>query len=454
MARYRLATVYAATGRTDEALAEIRRAADEADALTDREARYIRANEAYFERRWDDALAAYRELVEAYPYDTDARHQLAGLLADMGRHEEELTELEVLARLSPDDTVVHSMKGYAYLALGDTTNAILELQRCIELEPGSANHHHSLGEVYQAQGELDLAAGEFEAALAVDPDFSLAAQSLGMVEALRGEWSRAEARFRALADDDAGLPRARLDAGFELASILRSRGRFRAADEVLEGLAPLLEAEAVREAMALAVRGVSLMEVGELDRARRLVDRAVDRSPGVPTRYLFARGLLELRERRFEAVRSTADEIEGHALSADDPDRTENKAAAFLRGAAHLAENEPAAAIAELSRAVALTGYDYAVYRLELARAYLATGRLPEAMAAARQASAPGDPADPRLDLELDRVRAELVLARVHAAMGQAAKAATRAEAVLTAWRDADPAFAEVAAARRLAGGA
>ena len=118
MARYRLATVYAATGRTDEALSEIRSAASEADRLTDREARYIIANEAYFERRFDDALTAYRALVEAYPYDTDARHLLAGLLADLGRYEEELAELEVLARLSPGNSVVHSMMGYAYLGTG------------------------------------------------------------------------------------------------------------------------------------------------------------------------------------------------------------------------------------------------------------------------------------------------------------------------------------------------
>ncbi|HSN53099.1 MAG TPA: protein kinase [Candidatus Sulfomarinibacteraceae bacterium] len=454
MARYRLATVYAATGRTDEALAEIGRAADAADRLTDREARYIRANQAYFERRFDDALAGFRDLVERYPYDTDARHLLAGLLHETGRYREELDELEVLARLSPDDSVVHSMAGYAHLALGDYTNAILELQRCVELDPDSANNHHSLAEVFQAQGELELAAAELERALAIDPDFPLAATSLGLVRALEGEWSEAETRFRTLVEDGDALPRTRIDAAFELAAILRSRGRFREAAAVLEELAPVIEAEGVREAMALAVRGTSLMELGEIRSARRLIDRAIERSPGVPTRYLFARGLLELREGRLDAARATAAEIAGHALPADDPDRTEDKAAAYLRGTAALAEGDPAGAIDALSRAVALSGYDYAVYRLGLARAYLAAGRLPEAMAAARQAAAPGDPADPRLDLELDRVRAGLVLAEVERAMGRAPKAAAHAERFLAAWKEADPGLPEHAEAERLAGGA
>ncbi len=454
MARYRLATVYAVTGRTDEALSEIRRAASEADRLTDREARYIIANEAYFERRFDAALGAYRDLVEAYPYDTDARHLLAGLLYEMGRYEDELAELRVLTRLSPDNSVVHSMMGYAYLGLGDTTNAILELQRCVELEPGSANNHHSLGEVYQAQGELELAAGEFEEALAIDDTFGLALISLPVVEALQGQWSQAENRFRAVVEDNAALPRTRLDAAFELVAVLRSRGRFREADQILESVTPLLEAEGVREAMALSIRGTSVLELGETRAAGRLIDRAIERSPGVPTRYLFARGLLELRQGRMDDVETTATEIEGHALPADDPDRTEDKAAAFLRGSALLAEGDAVAALTEFSRAVALSGYDYAVYRLELARAYLMADRLPEAMAAARQAAAPGEPSDPRFDLELDRVRAGLVLAEVQQAMGRGPKAVSHAEQFLSAWQSADPGLPEIERAEKIAGGA
>ena len=454
MARYRLATVYAATGRTDEALSEIRRAASEADRLTDREARYIIASEAYFERRFDDALTAYRELVENYPYDTDARHLLAGLLSDLGRYEEELAELEVLARLSPDNSVVHSMMGYAYLGMGDTTNAILEFQRCVELEPESANHHHSLGEVYQAQGELELAAGEFEASLAADPDFPPAITSLALVEALQGDWAQAEDRYRMLAQDPEALPRYRLDAAFEIASILRSRGRFREAADALESVDTLLEAEGVREAMAFSIRGTSLMELGEIRAARRLIDSAIENSPGVPTRYLFARGLLELHEKEPEAVRAIAIEIEGHGLPADDPDRTEDKAAAYLRGSALLAGGDAAEALAELSRAVALSGYEYAVYRLALARAYLAAGRMPEAMAAARQAAAAGDPADPRLDLELDRVRAGLILAEVQSAMGRGPNAVAQAEGFLASWSGADPGLPEIKKAKEIAGGA
>jgi hypothetical protein len=58
------------------------------------------------------------------------------------------------------------------------------------------------------------------------------------------------------------------------------------------------------------------------------------------------------------------------------------------------------------------------------------------------------------LDLELDRVRAGLVLAEVERAMGRGPKAAAHAERFLAAWRDADPGLPEHAEAERLAGGA
>ena len=454
MARYRLAWVLAATGRRDEALAEIRSAAAAADRLNDREARYVRAAEAEFAARTDDALAQYRELVAAYPYDTDARHLLAGALHDAGRYDEEIAELEVLARLAGDDSVVRSMLGYAYLAKKDFTRAVVELQRYVELEPDSANGHASLGDAYRAQGELDLAAGEYRAALEADAGFYEAATSLAVVEALAGRLNDAERRLRELVEAAAVPPRNRLDAAFELASLLRWQGRFGEAAAVLASLEDEIESEQVREAMALAIRGSCLAELGDTRAARRLIERAVQRSPGTPTRYLFARGLLELRQGDTAAVRDTAAAIDELALPPDDPDRTEDRAAAYLEGMALLAEKDATRAVDRLSVAVASAGYEYAVYRLGLARAYLAAGRLPEAMSAARQAAESVDMAAPRLDLMADRARARLELARVLAAMGRPDKAAAEARSFLDLWRNADSELAELAEARALAAAA
>ena len=178
--------------------------------------------------------------------------------------------------------------------------------------------------------------------------------------------------------------------------------------------------------------------------------RPSSNSPGVPTRYLFARGLLELHEGKLEAARATATEIEGHALPADDPDSTEDKAAAFLRGSALLAEGEAAEALAELSRAVALSGYDYAVYRLGWRAPTSLPTVCPRPWRRRGKAAAAGDPADPRFDLELDRVRAELVLAQVRAAMGRGPKAVSNRPRVSSrAMAGADPGLPEISMAKK-----
>lgn len=450
MARYRLAWIQAVTGRTGEALVEIRRALADTDRLPDREARYVRASEAAIARRYDEAIVAYRQLIERYPYETEARMSLIHLLAAKGQHREALAVVEVLARLEPKNGVTWSLSGAAHLALGDLNQAMVDFERYVALEPDNANAHHVLAGAYRAQSELDLAAEELAQALDIDPNFHFATVDLAVVDVLRGRGKEAETKLRALIDDTTVASRHRIDAAFELASLYRSQGRFRLAVEVLAKLEEPIAAERVREALALSVRGSSLLALGETEAARRFLDQAVSGSPGMATRYLFARGLLELAEGRQGALEETVVQILRGALPPEDPDRTEEKAAACLRGLGRLAAGRADEAVTELSRAVALEGYEYSMYRLALARAYLAAGRLREAMAAARQASQEVDLRDPRLDLELDRVCALLVLARVQIALGRPQAAVEHVRDFLVRWSDADPVLPELAEALEL----
>jgi hypothetical protein len=69
-----------------------------------------------------------------------------------------------------------------------------------------------------------------------------------------------------------------------------------------------------------------------------------------------------------------------------------------------------------------------------------------------KQVEAAGNPAEPRLDLDLDRVRAALVEAEINLALGRRAEASSGARKFLEAWARADPGLDDVAQARRLAG--
>lgn len=451
MARYRLAHVTAALGHTSKAKELIDQAIEESDPLPDRDARYIRAAKALIERRNDDAIRIYREIIERYPYETEAHRHLAELYENLNQPDKAVAMAQELERLAPDAPTTWSLLGMSYLSKGDYSNAVQSLQKYVELAPEEANAHHLLGDSYRAQGELDLAVSEYRAALELDPDFHFSTVALATTQVLRGNLDAAARHLSPLASALGVIPRHRIDAGFALAHVRRAQGRFNDAALVLAALEQQLKTEGMREAMGLSVRGTSLMEAGDLESAENLIAQAIERSPGVPTRYLFARGLLELRQNRLDDVRATAREILDNALPPDNPDRTEEKAAAYLRGMALLAEDKAENAIRELSMAVALSGYRYQIYHRGLARAYLRAGDLEQAAAAARDATQSVDLTDPRIDLELERRRARLVLAEAEHALGRVARAAERARSLLELWSDADSGFQDLARARELA---
>lgn len=438
MARYRLAHVLAAIGKQDEAMQGIRQAIIESSRLPDREQRYIRAAEAYFSRRYADAVKAYRDIIAAYPYELEARHLLASALMDNGQPKEAIEPIKFMAQMEPETHSTWSMLGMAYLESRNLNEAVTAFRRYAELEPNTANAHHTLADAYRAQGEFDLASEEYSKAIAADPAFYFSQVSLGVLDVLRGRYEEAEKRLDAVVMNPRAESRQRIEAALELASLQRAQGRFRDSVKPLELTQKEIEKGIIIEALALSVRGLSLMEIGDLRGAERLMARAIQKSPGVPIRYLFARGVLELKQKNAGAARKTASTILQAAQDMGSPNPRAEKAAAYLKGMAFFVEGKLQDAIAELSQAVALEGYEYSIYRLGLARAYLAAKRLPEALAAAKQSRGPLDPVEPQLELELDRGRAILLQAEIQLAMSRNSEAAASARQFLEIWHRAD----------------
>lgn len=451
MARYRLATVLITTSRNDEALTEIRQASAESSSLPDRYARSVRGVAAWAEGKSDQAATLFQDLLKQYPYETEARYFLAVIYRGKSKYTEEIDQLKLIAKYEPNVPHVWSMLGGAYMQLKDFNQSLTALLKYAELEPKNPNAHEMLGNCYRSQGELDLAIEEYGKALAQDSKFYYASHQMGVAQALKGERQQAVKLLAQVAGDPKAPARLRLTAAFDESSLLAAGGQFSRVESVLAPLEKLLIAEKVRESLGLVTRGLAALELRDFARAGNLIDRAVEKSPGVPTRYLFARGLLQIAQGKYEAARQTAAKILAGALPAENPDRTEDKAAALLRGLSLLGEKKSAPAIEEISKAVTLSGYEYANYRLELARAYLVASRNQEALATINSASGTLDFVKPRLDLELARVRAKLLQAEVQSALGRRQQASELAREFLTLWQSADRSLPELGAAGRLA---
>jgi tetratricopeptide (TPR) repeat protein len=276
---------------------DIRQAIAESSRLPDREQKYIRAAEAYFSRRYKDAIKDYRDIIAAYPYELEARHLLAFALMDNWQPQEAIEPLQFMARMEPETHSTWSMLGMAYLESRKLNEAVSALRRYVELEPDSANAHHTLADAYRAQGEFALATEEYNKAIQIDPGFYFSQVSLGVTDVLRGRYEEAEKKLNAVLINKKAEARQRMDAAFELASLRRAQGRFRESIKPLDLLRSEIEEEGIREALACSVRGLSLMEIGDMRGAAGEIGQAIEKSPGVPIRYLFARGILELRQR-------------------------------------------------------------------------------------------------------------------------------------------------------------
>ena len=453
MAHYRLGLVQLATGREPEGRASLERAA--AGELSEREARYVRITRALWGQRYDEAESEARQLVDLYPFDVEALFLVAEALRVAGRYEEEIRHLVTLTELEPNHQVGWSMLAEAYLENGQPPEAAEAAQRILAPRPEDANARVLLGRSVLSQGAFEEAAEEFRRALELDPKNHYAKQELALAVYLDGRSEEAAAILEQVIGDPAAQPLARVLAAVDLAEMLRAAGRFSKAAEILDGLEPQFAAIEAYRADGMALRALCLLETGDLEAAAALAGRAVDNLPAgaFPTRYLFARGLVEIAEGSIDAAQSTAEEIQAGALPPEHPDRTEDRAAAYLRGMALLADGDAAAAVSELEAAADLSVHDYPyrAYGLGLARALIAADELPRALEAAEQAATPADPADPRLWLELDRARARLVQAEILAAMGEPDRARDLATSFLEAWSGADSGPSDLGTARRLA---
>ncbi len=442
MARYYLAWVLAVEDRSDDA-AKVLQAAAGAQDISERDRQYITALASALARDARAGVRVYGELVSKYPNDTEARHLLAVMHELQGDYEAAAKEYESLAKLEPEVHVGWSGLGSMKVVLGKYAEARPAIERFAKLAPDNPNVYVLRGDLNRAEGELAAAAADYRTAIEKGPDLQEAVVSLARVQYLMGEAGQALATLDGLIRDETAVPRYRIEAAFDAGGILNSMGRFRENIAYLDLIDAELRASEFFLAKALVEKAYARMQIEPAGPAiAALIDAAIQAAPGVPTRYLFVRGLYELKQADFSAAGMTAEEIRGHALPPEDPDRTEDLAAEYLLGKLALQQGQTDRALAHLEKAHNGEGYRYRIYELALAEALLAKGRTERALSHLQGLIGHRDKSDPRLDLELDRQMGRLLLAAQVRLQGDHAKAAQLAGELRRYWADADPAFA------------
>lgn len=106
--------------------------------------------QAIREHRYDDAAAAYRELLKSAPDEPGLLANLGMALAMGGHEADAVAPLERALTLNPKLTNARMFLGSSYLAIGESKKAVAALKQALTEQPSSLENRRMLAEAYAA----------------------------------------------------------------------------------------------------------------------------------------------------------------------------------------------------------------------------------------------------------------------------------------------------------------
>jgi TolB-like protein/Tfp pilus assembly protein PilF len=109
---------------------------------------------AHFDRNWPAAEVEYRKAIELNPNDVTARHWYALHLAELGRFDEALDQIDAAERLDPLSPIIRAAKGQILFVAHRYDQALEQCQAALDLEPNFVPALIMTGRIYAAQGKF------------------------------------------------------------------------------------------------------------------------------------------------------------------------------------------------------------------------------------------------------------------------------------------------------------
>lgn len=164
---FSLGSVYTATGRTAEAITELRRALELAPNSDDA---YRRLGTAYMNAgRKDEAIRAFEKAVDLNPYSWLNYRLLGQAYFQTGDNDRALAAWQKIIQLEPDNVLGYEDVGAAYLNEGKYNECIPMFQKALQLHP-TADNYSNLGTAYYYLKRYDEAVQMFAKANEMNPN--------------------------------------------------------------------------------------------------------------------------------------------------------------------------------------------------------------------------------------------------------------------------------------------
>jgi serine/threonine protein kinase/tetratricopeptide (TPR) repeat protein len=161
-----LGSVYSASGRTAEAVEQLKRALTLAPNSDEA---YRRLGDAYkASGQKGESLSAYQSAVNANPYYWYNHNTLGGAYFQFGETEKALQEFHKVAELAPENSTGYVNTGAVYFRQGKWADAIPAFQKALEIQPDS-DTYSNLGTAYYFLKRYDESIKMFEKAVEMSP---------------------------------------------------------------------------------------------------------------------------------------------------------------------------------------------------------------------------------------------------------------------------------------------
>ncbi len=258
---------------------------------------YERLAQLYMkEKRYPEAIAVYRQLIQMKPDMDSFVLCLAWALKDNGQADEAVDQFE---KLFQKELARKLFTGFAFdelVRLFRETKQYDRLvgvcERAVAVQSKDVHLRHTLGDAYLRAGRHEAALTVFEALAAEEPDSSVFHASVGGALVAAGRYDDAEAAYRrAIENDFPGKEGMFLN---KMGQACMLKGAYERAESAFRRAA----AASPEEAVLLCDLGDALVMLGRVDEAFRSYGEAVGVNPAFEASYYNRLGNRLMKENR------------------------------------------------------------------------------------------------------------------------------------------------------------
>ncbi|HXW55892.1 MAG TPA: tetratricopeptide repeat protein [Candidatus Cybelea sp.] len=186
---FSLGSIYQATGKTAESIAELRRGLEIAPNTA---GGYVRLGDIYLaDGQTAEAVASYKKAISINPYNATYHWQLGRAYFSIGQNDKALTEFQRVAELEPDSADAWNNLATIYERMGRYEDSIPAYRKSIALGPNDWSSYANLGYVYTTLKQYDAAVQTLERAVELGPNQEMAFGNLADAYRYSGQREKA-----------------------------------------------------------------------------------------------------------------------------------------------------------------------------------------------------------------------------------------------------------------------